>query len=137
MFAPSNAPLAYVFSSTDNGRSGPVERPFLAINNTPVNAQAPLRVYADRLVIENGAGVDADVRALSNLTLLQVSRAEIAPETSRQEPRFTPGLVVHAIDDAPSMRGAHLGQNPVAIIHADGVAMSPGGQGLPSAIGFD
>lgn len=137
LFAPSNAPLSFVFSSTDNGRSGPVERPFLAINNTPVNAQAPLRVYADRLVIETGGGVDADVRALSNLALLQVSRAEIAPETSRQGPRYALGLVVHAIDDAPSMRGAYLGQNPVAIIHADGVAMSPGSQGLPGFIGFE
>ena len=77
------------------------------------------------------------MRALSNLTLLQVSRAEIEPETPRQGPRFAPGLVVHAIDDAPSMRGAYLGQNPVAIIHADGVAMSPGSQGLPAFIGFE
>tara|TARA_E500000318_G_C3382764_1_gene142865 strand:- start:176 stop:397 length:222 start_codon:yes stop_codon:yes gene_type:complete len=67
--------------------------------------------------------VTADALALSNLTLLQVSRAEIALETSRQEPRFAPGLVVQAIDDAPSMRGVQLGQNPVAIIHADGVAL--------------
>ena len=120
-----------------NGRSEPVDRPFLAINNAPANVQSPLRVYADRLVMQAGEGMDVDVRALSNLTLLQVSSAELAPTEANSRPRYAPGLVVHAIDDAPSMLGAYLGPDSLAIIHADGVAMAPGGQGLPNVVGFE
>ena len=137
LFAPSDAVLNYQFVASDNGRSEPVERPFLAINTTPANVRSPLRVYADRLVMQAGEGMDVDVRALSDLTLLQVSSAELASDEPQAAPRYAPGLVVHAIDDAPSMLGAHLGQDSLAIIHADGVAIAPGGQGLPNVVGFE
>ena len=137
LFAPADAALSYRFVPTDNGRSEPVDRPFLAINNAPANVQSPLRVYADRLVMQAGEGMDVDVRALSNLTLLQGSSAELAPTEANSRPRYAPGLVVHAIDDAPSMLGAYLGPDSLAIIHADGVAMAPGGQGLPNVVGFE
>jgi len=100
-----------------------VAGPFLAINTSPVNAGAPLRVYADRLVMDEGAGSGADVRSLSNLTLIQVARADIGREAG--EPIYAPGLIVHAIDDAPRIAGARLGREFVAIVHSDGVAVSP------------
>lgn len=137
LFAPAEADLSYRFVPTDNGRSEPVGRPFLAINNAPGNVSSPLRVYADRLVMQSGGGLDVDVRALSDLTLLQVSEAEIAPSGAQAAPVYIPGLVVHAIDDAPSMLGAHLGQDDIAIIHADGVSMSPGGAGASNIMGFE
>ena len=137
LFAPADAVLSYRFVQTDNGRSEPVEGPFLAVNNSPSNVQSPLRVYADRLVLQGREGMDVDVRALSNLTLLQVSSAQIASSGPNAETVYAPGLVVHAIDDAPSMLGAHLGQDSMAIIHADGVAMTPGGQGVPNIVGFE
>lgn len=136
LFAPADTRLSYQFVPTDNGQSEPVQRPFLAINNAPANVQSPLRVYADRLVMQAGEGMDVDVRALSNLTLLQVARAEIAPAAPNAAPRYAPGLVVHAIDDAPSMLGAHLGLDDLSIIHADGVAMTPGGQAMTQVVGF-
>ncbi|WP_440958072.1 hypothetical protein ACFELO_12370 [Oceanicaulis sp. LC35] len=137
LFAPADTVLSYRFVPTDNGRSEPVGRPFLAINNAPANVQSPLRVYADRLVMQAGEGMDVDVRALSDLTLLQVSRAELSPAELNGAPVYVPGLVVHAIDDAPSMLGAYLGQGTTAIIHADGVAMTPGAQGAPNVLGFE
>ena len=66
-----------------------------------------------------------------------MSSAELAPTEANSRPRYAPGLVVHAIDDAPSMLGAYLGPDSLAIIHADGVAMAPGGQGLPNVVGFE
>jgi hypothetical protein len=89
----------------------------------PENAGAPLRVYADRLVMDAGAGSGADVRALSNLALIQVSRAEI--DRRDGAPVYAPGLVVHAIDDAPRIAGSQLGREFVTIVHSDGVAVSP------------
>jgi len=122
-FAPAGAPLSFSFLTADNGLTGPVDRPFLAVNTSPSNAGAPLRVYADRLVMDEGAASGADVRALSDLTLIQVARAE----TGRQggQPVYTPGLIVHAIDDAPRIAGARLGRDFVAIVHSDGLAVSP------------
>jgi len=125
LFAPSNAPLDYMFSLSDNGRSTAIARPFVAVNTMPENAQTPLRVYADRLVMQAGAGADADVRALSDLTLVQASRARIGPDREDEPPQFVRGLVVHAIDQAPSMLGADFGAEQVAIVHADGVAIAP------------
>lgn len=125
LFAPTNARLNYVFATSDNGRSAEIVRPFIAVNTIPANAQTPLRVYADRLVMEAGAGADADVRALSDLTLLQVSRARVDADEDDTPPVFMEGLVVHAIDNAPSMLGAHLGSDELAIVHADGAAISP------------
>ena len=122
-FVPGGAPMDFVFQSADDGITGPVAGPFLAINTSPVNAGAPLRVYADRLVMDEGAGSGADVRSLSNLTLIQVARADIGREAG--EPIYAPGLIVHAIDDAPRIAGARLGREFVAIVHSDGVAVSP------------
>ena len=137
LFAPAETGLSYRFVRTDNGRSEPVERPFLAINTVPDNVQSPLRVYADRVVLQPGSGVDVDVRALSDLTLLQVSTAEVAMQDPQGSMRPIPGLVVHAIDDAPSILGAYLGQTSLSIIHADGVAMTPGVQGSSNMVGFE
>jgi hypothetical protein len=35
------------------------------------------------------------------------------------------GLLVHAIDNAPSMLGAALGREFVSIVHADGESVAP------------
>ena len=126
-FAPRRADLTFEFAVVDNGSSDRVTRPFLAINNMPGNAEAPLRVYADRLVMDSRAyAADADVRALSDLALLQVSRARLNPNAPPSEPAvYVNGLVVHAIDQAPSMMGATLGREFVSIVHADGEAVAP------------
>jgi len=69
---------------------------------------------------------DADVRPLSDLALLQVSRARLNPNAPPSEPAvYVNGLVVHAIDQAPSMMGATLGREFVSIVHADGEAVAP------------
>ena len=71
-FVPQDAAIAFETAATENGESGPVDRPFIAINNAPANAAAPLRIIADRLVVDSATpGGRADVRALSNLTVLQ------------------------------------------------------------------
>ncbi|MCH8489028.1 MAG: cellulose biosynthesis cyclic di-GMP-binding regulatory protein BcsB [Oceanicaulis sp.] len=126
-FAPRRAELSFEFALVDNGASARITRPYLAINNMPSNAEAPLRVYADRLVMDSRSyAADADVRALSDLTLLQVSRARVNPDApSGEPPAYVLGLVVHAIDAAPSMLGATLGQEIVTIVHADGEAVAP------------
>lgn len=124
-FVPAGAPMSFTFLDADNGVTGPIMRPFVAVNTTPENAGAPLRVYADRLVTSegSGSGSGADVRALSNLALIQVARAEI--DRRDGAPVYAPGLMVHAIDDAPLIAGARLGREFVTIVHADGVAVSP------------
>ncbi|XBQ16701.1 MAG: hypothetical protein ABL308_02230 [Oceanicaulis sp.] len=123
-FVPEGAPLRFEFVAAENGEGPEVDRPFLAVNAIPVNAEAPLRVYADRLVMDGaGPGRNADVRELQNLALIQVARATIGEE--RGAPIFAPGLVVNAIDDAPQILGANFGQNFVAIVHSDGEAVSP------------
>lgn len=137
LFAPANAGLDYLFALTDNGRSSDVYRPFIAINTMPGNAQTPLRVYADRLVMQAGAGADADVRALSNLTLVQASSARIRAEGEDEPPQYVHGLVVHAIDRGPSMLGAAFGADRVAIVHADGVAIAPAGMSVSGLQVFD
>ncbi|WBQ11867.1 hypothetical protein L2D00_08390 [Hyphomonadaceae bacterium BL14] len=126
-FAPRRAELAFEFVEVDNGGSGRITRPFLTVNNMPVNAEAPLRVYADRLVMDTGSfDANADVRALSDLALLQASRARLNPNAPPGEPAvYVPGLLVHAIDQAPSMMGAALGREFVSIVHADGEAVAP------------
>jgi hypothetical protein len=126
-FAPRRAALSFEYAEVDNGASGRVDRPFLAINNMPSNAEAPLRVYADRLVMDSRAyAADADVRALSDLALLQGSRARLNPDAPAGEAAvYVQGLLVHAIDRAPSMMGASLGREFVSIIHADGEAVAP------------
>ncbi|MFP4518832.1 MAG: hypothetical protein ACLFQ5_05195 [Oceanicaulis sp.] len=122
-FVPAGAPMSFSLLTADNGVTGPVNRPFLAVNTSPSNAGAPLRVYADRLVMNEGSGSGADVRALSNLALIQVARAEVGRE--RDRPVYAPGLIVHAIDEAPLIAGARLGRDFVSIVHSDGVAVSP------------
>ncbi|MGJ3232726.1 MAG: hypothetical protein ACFE0P_13115 [Oceanicaulis sp.] len=122
-FVPAGATMEFRFSAADNGVSGPVNRPFLAVNTTPENAGAPIRVYADRLVTAQGVGAGADVRALSDLALIQVARAEIG--RNGDEPVYAPGLIVNAIDDAPMIAGARLGREFVSIVHSDGQAVSP------------
>lgn len=138
-FAPRRSALSFEFAEVDNGASARIDRPFLAINNMPGNAEAPLRVYADRLVMDSRGGAgDADVRALSDLALLQASRARLNPSAPAGEPAvYVPGLVVHAIDNAPSMLGAVLGREFVSIVHADGEAVAPRSasvQGLTAAL---
>lgn len=124
-FVPGNAEINFDFSAAESGETGPITTPFLAINTQPTNVSAPLRVYADRLVMDNRAGRDADVRALSDLALVQVAYASLNPESATADARFAPGLMVHAIDDAPSLAGARFGRETVAIVHADGEAVAP------------
>ncbi|MCC5994960.1 MAG: hypothetical protein JJU18_01150 [Oceanicaulis sp.] len=126
-FVPRRAPLSFEFETVDNGESGHINRPFLAVNNLPANAETPLRVYADRLVMDSRAyAADADVRALSDLALLQMSRARLNPDAPAGEPaRYALGLTVHAIDAAPSMLGATIGREIVTIVHANGEAVAP------------
>lgn len=137
LFAPVNAPLHFVFADSDQGRSGPALMPFIAINTLPDNAQTPFRVYADRLVMDAGDGRGADVRALSNLALLQAAQARVQEERAGARPYDVPGLVVHAIDQAPSLIGAELGPQFVAIVHADGEAMSPGAARVADLSAFE
>jgi hypothetical protein len=73
--------------------------------------------------MNESGGSGADVRALSNLALIQVARAEI--DRRDGAPVYAPGLTVHAIDDAPRIAGARLGREFVTIVHSDGVAVSP------------
>ena len=75
--------------------------------------------------MDSRAGRDADVRALSDLALVQVAYARLNPEAPTAQARFAPGLMVHAIDDAPSLTGARFGREDVAIVHADGEAVAP------------
>ncbi len=124
-FVPADAPIAFDFAPAESGETAPVTAPFLAVNTQPVNVGAPLRVYADRLVMDSRAGRDADVRALSDLALVQVAYARLNPEAPTAQARFAPGLMVHAIDDAPSLAGARFGREDVAIVHADGEAVAP------------
>jgi len=124
-FVPAEAALQFDFAMSENGESAPVFGPFLAVNTRPSNASAPLRVYADRLVMDSRAGRGADVRALSDLALVQAGRARINPDAPEAEARFAPGLVVHAIDAAPSLAGARFGRDFVAIVHADGQSVAP------------
>ena len=122
-FVPEGAPMRFEFLPSDTGITAPVQGAFLAVNTSPENAGAPLRVYADRLVMDGGSGSGADVRALSNLALIQVARAEIGQR--EDGPVYAPGLIVHAIDEAPLIAGSRLGDGMVAIVHADGQAQSP------------
>lgn len=124
-FIPSNAPLQFVFDQTDNGQAGFVDVPFVSLNAVPLNANAPLRVYADRVVLNDRNGSGADVRALSNLALVQAGVARLNPEAPDEEARYVPGLIVHAIDAAPSLAGARFGRDFVTIVHADGEAVVP------------
>ncbi len=124
-FVPADAPIEFDFSSAESGETGPIMTPFLAINTQPTNVSAPLRVYADRLVMDTRAGRDADVRALSDLALVQVAYARLNPEAPTAQAQFAPGLMVHAIDDAPSLAGARFGRESVSIVHADGEAVAP------------
>jgi len=124
-FAPHDAALDFQFTETDNGISRAIDRPFLSVNATPSNAQAPLRVYADRVVMDADGGSQVDVRALSNLTLLQASRARINPDAPQSRAVYAPGLIINAIDNAPSMYGARFGSQWVAIVHADGQVIEP------------
>lgn len=126
-FVPRRADFDIEFAVVDNGASDRITRPFLAINNMPGNAEAPLRVYADRLVMDSRAGAgDTDVRALSDLALLQAARARLNPNAPAGEPAiYAQGLLVHAIDNAPSMLGAALGREFVSIVHADGESVAP------------
>lgn len=124
-FVPADAPLQFDFFLSENGESGPVGAPFLAVNTVPSDVSTPLRVYADRLVMDSRGGRGADVRALSDLTLVQAARARLNPSAPDSEARYVSGLVVHAIDAAPSMAGARFGRDFVAIVHADGEAVAP------------
>lgn len=124
-FVPADAALQFDFVQSENGDSGPVSAPFLAINTVPSNVSTPLRVYADRLVMDSRSGRGADVRALSDLTLVQAARARLNPSAPDSEARYASGLVVHAIDSAPSLAGARFGRDSVAIVHADGQAVAP------------
>lgn len=124
-FAPADAPIAFEFAPAESGETAPIATPFLAVNTQPANVSAPLRVYADRLVMDSRAGRDADVRALSDLALVQVAYARLNPEAATAQARFAPGLMVHAIDDAPSLANARFGRGDVAIVHADGQAVAP------------
>ena len=124
-FAPADAPIAFEFAPAQSGETAPVTTPFLAVNTQPANVSAPLRVYADRLVMDSRAGRDADVRALSDLALVQVAYARLNPDAPTAQARFAPGLMVHAIDAAPSLAGARFGREGVAIVHADGEAVTP------------
>jgi len=125
VFAPADAPIRFEFAPSESGETGPITTPFLAVNTQPANVGAPLRVYADRLVMDSRAGRDADVRALSDLALVQVAYARLNPDAPTAQARFVPGLMVHAIDDAPSLAGARFGREAVAIVHADGEAVAP------------
>ncbi|KAA5803959.1 hypothetical protein F1654_09210 [Alkalicaulis satelles] len=121
-FAPRNTALEFEFTSLDNGASGRITRPFLAINNAPSNAEAPLRIIGDRVAMDSRA----DVRDLTNLALVQFARARLNPGAPEDEaPRYVQGLMVHAIEDAPSLLGAAFGREFVSIVHADGEAVVP------------
>jgi hypothetical protein len=124
-FVPGEAEITFDFAPAESGETGAITTPFLAINTQPTNVSAPLRVYADRLVMDTRAGRDADVRALSDLALVQVAYARLNPQSPTSEARFAPGMMVHAIDDAPSLVGARFGRESVAIVHADGEAVAP------------
>lgn len=124
-FVPVDAPLRFDFVMSENGESGPVDGPFLAVNTQPANASAALRVYADRLVMDSRGGQGADVRALSDLALVQTGRARLNPGAPEDQARFASGLIVHAIDSAPSLAGARFGRDFVAIVHADGQSVTP------------
>lgn len=136
-FVPENAPLVFEAVPADNGQSSGIGRPFIAINNTPDNVETPLRILADRLVLDPAApGGRADVRALSNLTILQGVSARIPDPRGGGEMAYLPGLTVHAIDDAPEIGAARLGRQRVAIVHANGEVIFPepgSSRGLPSS----
>jgi len=129
-FVPGEAALRFDFVTSENGESAPVDAPFLAVNTRPANASAPLRVYADRLVMDSRAGRGADVRALSDLALVQAGRARLNPGAPEDQARFAPGLIVHAIDAAPSLAGARFARDFVAIVHADGQSVVPAAASL-------
>ena len=124
-FVPGDAALGFDFVISENGESAPVDRAFLSVNTRPTNASAALRVYADRLVMDSRGGQGADVRALSDLALVQAGRARLNPGSREAEARYAPGLIVHAIDAAPSLAGARFGRDFVAIVHADGQSVVP------------
>lgn len=124
-FVPQDAPIRFESVITENGDSGPVDLPFIAINNAPANTDAPLRIIADRLIVESGTpGGRADVRALADLTILQEVSARLDPD-DRGQGGIVPGLMVHAIDNAPAIGAAQLGRQQVAIVHANGEVIFP------------
>ncbi|TGY90410.1 hypothetical protein E5163_04635 [Marinicauda algicola] len=125
-FVPQDASIAFETAATENGESGPVDRPFIAINNAPANAAAPLRIIADRLVVDSATpGGRADVRALSNLTVLQGVAASVPDPRDPGRTVAVPGLMVHAIDEAPAIGAAALARQRVAIVHANGEVIFP------------
>lgn len=75
--------------------------------------------------MDSRGGQGADVRALSDLALVQTGRARLNPGAPEDQARFAPGLMVHAIDSAPSLAGARFGRDFVAIVHADGQSVTP------------
>ncbi|MEO1038516.1 MAG: hypothetical protein AAFX09_03145 [Pseudomonadota bacterium] len=125
-FVPEATRLQFEFARTENGQSEMIELPFIAVNNTPSNAAAPMRIFADRLVIENGAsGAEADVRALADLSVFQAVAAARPDPRDLETILFVPGLVVHAIDEPPALAAARLGRERLAILHADGEVVRP------------
>lgn len=124
-FVPEDARLQFDFVTSENGESAPVGAPFIAVNTLPSNVSAPLRVYADRLVMDSRSGRNADVRALSDLALVQAAQARLNPQAPDNQARYAAGLLVHAIDSAPSLAGARFGRDFVAIVHADGQSVTP------------
>jgi len=99
-FVPQDAPLRFEAVVSENGQSGPVDRPFIAINT--------------------------DVRALADLTVLQRVAAQIPdPRNPNGGPVAVPGLMVHAIDNAPEIGAARLARERVAIVHANGEVVFP------------
>lgn len=137
-FVPEDAPLLFETALSDNGQSGEIGRPFIAINTMPANVDAPLRILADRLVLDpQTPGGRADVRALSNLTVLQQVSAQIPDPRGGGRLARLPGLTVHAIDDAPAIGAARLGRQSVAIVHSNGEVIFPDPRtsGAPGALG--
>lgn len=125
-FVPKDAPIRFESAMTENGESGPIELPFIAINNAPSNTDAPLRIIADRLIVESDVpGGRTDVRALADLTVLQSVSAAIADPRDARRTIAVPGLTVHAIDEAPAIGAAALGRQRVAIVHANGEVIFP------------
>ncbi|WP_019960074.1 hypothetical protein [Woodsholea maritima] len=130
-FVPATSQINFIFEESENGIAGPADRPFISIDTTPSNVSAPLRIYADRVVIESdGQGGVTDVRALSDLSVFQAVKtrtpqSDVAADANLPAP--TAGLIVHAIDDAPVLGNAPLGQERVVIIPSPGEMVIPQG----------
>lgn len=126
-FVPARAQIDLRYVDPANPVTTQVHQAFIAINHTPQNAQGQIAIDGNALAVRGAAGLHAaQIGNLEEVAILQTATARV-PSPTRQAPDRVlpyPGLIAHAMERAPSLLSARIGQEQAAVISGVGSVLT-------------